>query len=315
MNYAIIRKVEAETQQKRREALLAARLRRESLFARYPELNELDKRKRELVSLKYRKKVNVEDADKQITETEKSIDLFCQANTIDMRLCEPQFSCPICEDTGFVTENGKPMRCRCVRQRMLNELYKENDSLCASQTFETFDLTVFAPSAPDGSSPRENMRKIAVFCEKYADSFPCVKRRNLVFCGPTGVGKTFLLNAVGARLLSNGHTVLYLTAGRLFEVLRRYALSQSDSIQELYDVDVLLIDDLGTEPVFNHITAEYLFMLINERIRSEKALLVSTNLTPGELEKRYTERITSRLFDTAVSTAFQIAGEDLRLHR
>ena len=74
---------------------------------------------------------------------------------------------------------------------------------------------------------------------------------------------------------------------------------------------LLLIDDLGTEPVLRNITVEYLFLLLNER--EGMATVTATNLTPAQLMNRYGERVCSRLLDKRQSEVILLKGQDLRL--
>jgi len=93
------------------------------------------------------------------------------------------------------------------------------------------------------------------------------------------------------------------------------AFNKIDNIDSLINVDLLIIDDMGTEPVFNNITIEYTFMLVNERTRKNKAICISTNLNPDELKSRYSERIASRLLDRSTTNIFLVRGNDLRLRK
>ena len=83
-------------------------------------------------------------------------------------------------------------------------------------------------------------------------------------------------------------------------------------MERLYSVDLLLIDELGMEPMLNNVTIESLFAVINERLRRRKAILITTNLTPNDIKARYTERISSRLLDKSSSQVYRLTGVDLR---
>ena len=76
---------------------------------------------------------------------------------------------------------------------------------------------------------------------------------------------------------------------------------------------MLIVDDLGTEPIFKNVTKEYLYLLLSERSRLNKLTVISTNLGPQELMNRYNERIFSRLFNKRESLNYQINGKDIRL--
>ena len=196
----------------------------------------------------------------------------------------PRYHCPVCKDTGFV---GSPVHeyCACIKVALMRRLYDAAN--IGDETFEN----------------------------AYADAFPDVRRRNLLLTGPTGLGKTYLLNCISARLLDRGKAVLRLTAYRMLDAMRRYHRGQDDGGLELMTTaEVLVIDDLGTEPMLENITIEYLFTLLNERRANRLPTLVATNLTPRELQARYTERIFSRLMDRSETQVLLFSGEDVRLH-
>ena len=78
------------------------------------------------------------------------------------------------------------------------------------------------------------------------------------------------------------------------------------------DIPVLMLDDLGSEPLMQNITVEQLFHLINERQLRGLSTVISTNLTLKELRERYTERIVSRLNDPQNCEIIILEGQDLR---
>ncbi len=95
--------------------------------------------------------------------------------------------------------------------------------------------------------------------------------------------------------ISLGKSALFLTAYSLNSMLLEAHLSDARTCQSvldtLTDVELLVIDDLGTEIVYKNVTAEYLFAVLNERIARRKQTLVSTNLSLQDIRDRYDERI------------------------
>jgi len=78
---------------------------------------------------------------------------------------------------------------------------------------------------------------------------------------------------------------------------------------------LLMIDDLGTEPMFNGITVEYLFTLLNERYVTRKHTVIATNLAPAKIQERYGERVASRILDASRCIKVEMRGNDLRRAR
>lgn len=196
----------------------------------------------------------------------------------------------------------------------MRRLYDE--ASIGDETFENFDLNMFSDEIDPafGYSQRHAMQSYRTFCETYADQYPNSKKRNIVLTGHSGLGKTFMLNCVAARLLDRGIPVLRITAYKMLDAMRRYHRGQDeDALDMMMQAEVLIIDDLGTEPMLENITIEYLFNLLNERRVNRLATLIATNLTPRELQSRYTERIFSRMVDKNDTEVLRFVGSDVRL--
>jgi DNA replication protein DnaC len=217
---------------------------------------------------------------------------------------ELRFECPHCADTGYIAG----VMCACMKQRLFAEKYA-HAQLNPSETFETFDAGVFP-----GARQQKLMAKAKEICEAYADGFPRCKPMGLLVMGKPGLGKTFLLNAIANRVFERGYHVAMLTAYRLVEQMQ--ARIRSREAQDDYlEPDLLIIDDLGTEPLIGSITAEYLFAILNERQSRGRATLFATNLDQAMIGERYGERMFTRLISPMLSRAILLEGDDVRLRR
>ena len=87
---------------------------------------------------------------------------------------------------------------------------------------------------------------------------------------------------------------------------------EKEQYNKIFNVDLLIIDDLGTETMSNNKFTE-LFNIINTRLLKNKKMLISTNLTLKELYKEYDERVMSRLIGSF--TICKFVGEDIRLKK
>jgi DNA replication protein DnaC len=106
--------------------------------------------------------------------------------------------------------------------------------------------------------------------------------------------------------------VLIISAYNLLELVRKAYFSNEERAEELSEIDVLMIDDLGSEPLMQNVTVEQLFNLLNERLDKGLSTVISTNLTMEELQGRYTERIASRLRDKNNWKVITLEGKDIR---
>ena len=101
----------------------------------------------------------------------------------------------------------------------------------------------------------------------------------------------------------------------LFEALVKVKMEKSEDqkylllIEEVYESDMLIIDDLGTE-LSNHFTTTEFFHIINRRVNTEKSTIISTNLSLDEMRDIYSERVTSRIRKSFMY--IRLFGNDIR---
>jgi DNA replication protein DnaC len=149
-------------------------------------------------------------------------------------------------------------------------------------------------------------------CEEWADAWPEAATRDILLSGKSGLGKTFLIRAMAARLIERGGNVLIVSAYTFLQMARKSYFDGECGVRELEEVPVLMLDDLGSEPLMQNITIEQLFNLVNERQRRNRATVFSTNLTEEDIRNRYTERIASRLTDGQNCLFLPLRGRDIR---
>jgi len=221
----------------------------------------------------------------------------------------PVYDCPACRDEGYVYDPSRRM-CFCfeneLNRRMLTELGLRKD-----QTFEAFREDCFDDEG--AVSQRSMMRRNRDVCERFADTYPDTEVSDLLLTGPSGLGKTFLMQAMAHRVTERGYGVQYVSAYKLLDTMRKaYFENNADRLRPFLDAPLLLVDDLGTEPLMENITVTQLFNLLNERQNADLHTILSTNLSLTELKTRYTERITSRLLDKRRCKILKFIGADIR---
>ncbi|MGI6240095.1 MAG: ATP-binding protein [Christensenellales bacterium] len=228
---------------------------------------------------------------------------------------DERYRCEICHDTGYTSEIPAKF-CVCFENALRMRQFEDGTMAgLEEQNFAAYDEELVRRANPD---PELFKRLIAakMYSERYADLFPQNERPNIVFSGPGGVGKTFLLNAIYARIVERGQSGIRVTAYRMHETMRKKHMgteADARSFEELIEAPILLIDDLGTEPMLRNITVEYLFTLLNERCAQKMHTVIATNLSPAQIKDRYGERVSSRMLDGARCALIRLAGSDLRI--
>lgn len=229
---------------------------------------------------------------------------------LDMR-----YRCGICRDLGYVGDAGR-RDCECFRARLDEERRRRARlDMAGDDSFESFDANVFSaePLAGQNYSQRDFMLRARDICLRYCDAFPGNRRRNMLLTGAPGLGKTFLLNCMANRLSARGVAVSYLTAYRMLGAMRESVLGEDEApFKLMLGAELLIIDDLGSEPVYRNITIEMLFTLLNERMRARAHTLIATNLSAQQLLERYGDRVASRLLNAGDTLVLGFAGTDLR---
>ena len=227
----------------------------------------------------------------------------------DADFLDPIHTCADCRDTGFLA-NGT--RCACFKKRVLEDKLDAARLTDSGISFEAFNLLLFDDTPMDGGrSPRDFMRAVKNRCETYADSFPAA-RPILLLSGGIGLGKTYIAKCIMRRVIERGYTAAFYTAYRLFSLFHRDRLGENVDLDPIFRVPLLIIDDIGTEPMTRNVTVEYFFDLINERLAQELHTIIVTNLPFHDIKDRYGERIHSRLMAERQSTKLIFKGRDIR---
>lgn len=232
---------------------------------------------------------------------------------------EPSYHCIACKDTGYINN----VKCHCFKQSIVDIVYSQSNikSIIERENFSSFSFDFYSNDYVEnstGMTPRENIRKVVEVCQNFIHNFDN-DNNNLLFYGNTGVGKTFLANCIAKELLDRAHTVIYLTAFQLFDILEKNKFGKGEDNYEfqnkfeyILDCDLLIIDDLGTE-LNNSFVNVQLYLCINERYLRRKSTIISTNLSLDNINTTYSERVFSRIASNY--TLLKIFGEDIRLKK
>lgn len=230
---------------------------------------------------------------------------------------EPVYTCRDCRDSGY--RDGR--KCHCFTQAVINTVYAQSNirAILDRENFDTFSYDYYSDediSSTTGLSSLTTAQNAVQECRNFIKDFDS-RHENLLIYGKTGVGKTFLSNCVARELLEKGRSVIYFTAFQLFDILSKGVFDKdADAIaahQNIFDCDLLVIDDLGTE-LSNAFTTSQLFLCVNERLLRQKSTIISTNLSLNQIVEIYSERTFSRLCD-AYTLIHLFSRVDIRIQK
>jgi DNA replication protein DnaC len=141
------------------------------------------------------------------------------------------------------------------------------------------------------------------------------RRENLVLCGPSGTGKTFLLEALGQQAVEAGLKVAWFTLEDLGVLLRRHRADDtvSKAIARVLRADLVVVDDIGLLPVAQD-AAEGLYRLVDAAYE-KRSVAVSSNLHPAAFDELMPKTLATATVDRLLHHAHvcQTSGDSVRL--
>ena len=315
----IVRKARAELASRKADHESQTLARLHHAYAKVPRIKEIDILLRKSMAIAMQTVFQQGSDAKAAMEEVKQANLALQAEKktlIEVNFGEGYLDetpiCPKCGGSGYI---GTFM-CSCL-QDLCRQMQKKEVALLANdgQHFGAFRLDYYSdrPDPKTGISPRAIMSRGYDICRDYAENFSAASG-NLLFNGGTGLGKTFLSACIAREVAAKGYSVAYETASHLFQKLEKHRFHPDEEtaleVKRLNECDLLIIDDLGTELPGNFVTAA-LYTLVNDRLLAGKPMVISTNLTVGEVGQRYSPQIQSRLQGSFRLLPF--VGQDIRV--
>jgi len=257
----------------------------------------------------------VEKRKNELTENRNSI----INNSGEIIEIPSMYSCDKCSDTGYI---GKD-KCSCYLEIMKKVMLSEVNGATSisfdfdKDTFDNFSLEWYSKIKDEKLkiSPYDNMKMVLRDCKLFCFDFK-KQGGNLFFYGKSGTGKTFMANCIANDLIRQGCNIVYQSAYKLFQFMEDYKfcrINRENNIHEfesIYNSDLLIIDDLGTEFMTAY-TCSVFFDILNTRLLNGKSTIINTNLSIGNLEEKYTERVASRIKGYFEMMPF--IGDDIRV--
>ncbi|HBU11638.1 MAG TPA: hypothetical protein DEB31_02570 [Clostridiales bacterium] len=243
--------------------------------------------------------------DQKLLELEKE-----ERQVLQNEIEAAEYKCGVCRDSGMLPTGY----CTCLLRKIYTECYGAADIAALPGKYDVFDLARFdsANKLPSGKTQAE----LAAFSKKridgYMDDFPDNKRKTVLIFGKAGLGKTHLLYYMAKKAYALAVDTLLIRANELFSLFHAHRLGEEVDLSYLYGAKLLLVDDIGTEPITQNVSNEYFYELIEQRLKLGLHSVFVTNA--DNLLQRYDERISSRLDSRQDCLRLFFDGRDLRVN-
>ncbi len=323
----VLKEILMEYEKKRDRANQEQNFKKAQVYKKVPRIRTIDKEIWKTgLSMSKAMIENPENYEQNLIKVKKEIEklnmekaYLLTENNIPLDYLDIKYECDICEDNGYLEDGTK---CNCLKQALIMRAYKMSniENVLDRENFQTFNIKVFPDEPYEGESitPRDNMKTISGICVDFINNFNEENDENLLFYGSTGLGKTFMCNCIAKSLLDMNKIVIYQTAFTILDIIEKRRFGKDTSrfkdfeYDILFDADLLIIDDLGTE-LSNAFTNAEIFNIVNTRLINGTKTIISTNLTPKEISEIYTDRVFSRILEKFIPLKFY--GPDLRYYK
>lgn len=315
----IFDKAEAEINRRHVNALADLERRRAEIAVISPEISQINKNlintSVELSKAIMRKDTNIKETIEKIRDNnlkgQKLIKTLLDDFGYPIDYLELKFTCSKCQDTGYV--NG--YRCDCFNELLRRFSIEDLNQNCniALNDFNDFNLDFYS-DIPDERlkiSPKGKMAANLMACKDYALNFN-YHAVSLFLSGQTGLGKTFLSSAIAKELMLKGYHVAFDTIQNFLREIENEhfgRVTDRDTLQLLTNADLVILDDLGSE-FSSPFYSSALYNILNARLNRNVPTIISSNFTLEQLQKKYDDRIISRL--TGMFSWLIFMGKDIR---
>lgn len=159
------------------------------------------------------------------------------------------------------------------------------------------------------NSNSENELAIAIAKDYVNKNITSANTNGLIIMGESGVGKTHLAASIANKLIENDKIVLMGRLTTLLDMIKETFKDNTKSENELIElysnVDMIIIDDLGTEKISNW-ALEKLYTIIENRNENRLPIIITTRFDKQGLIERFSQSQDKQLVDAIISKLYQM---------
>ena len=171
-------------------------------------------------------------------------------------------------------------------REVINKIYKQN---YIGKKFQNLNFENF-------NSNSANELSIAIAKDYANKNITSVNADGLIIMGESGVGKTHLAASIANKLIENDKIVL---------MVKDNTKSENELIEIYSNVDMIIIDDLGTERISNW-ALEKLYTIIENRKENRLPIIITTRFDKQGLIERFSQSQDEQLVDAIISKLYQM---------
>ncbi|MDE7281708.1 MAG: ATP-binding protein [Ruminiclostridium sp.] len=206
-----------------------------------------------------------------------------------------------------------PTMCHCASERLENTKKQEEDerkSIRRRQIRESaFSSSNTRKCCFDADETYNT--KISAFMRKYARSFDPSESSGLILYGGFGTGKSFYAACIVNAVIDRNYTAKFTSISEIEAEL--WGANDKKAVYDYFNsFDLLVLDDFSAERNTPYMQ-EIIYNVIDNRYRSKKPLIITTNLTVDELQfpkETWQKRNFSRILESSIP--FAVHGKDKR---
>lgn len=207
-------------------------------------------------------------------------------------------------------------RCRAEKQRRLElreQQEKELQAIEALKKQSLMDERLRSATFDHFKKTEYNAWNLKL-CLRFAEHFDEMLEKNqgLLFYGGVGTGKTFAAACIANYLLDHRVPVVMTSFVKLLDTMKGFQSDDQAMIAKLNKAKLLIIDDLGAERSTDT-ALEKVYNIVDSRYRSQKPLIVTTNLPLNEI-RHPQDTARARIYDRILEMCVPISciGASLR---
>lgn len=217
----------------------------------------------------------------------------------------------------FPNKKTRPRMCRCDREKYESEEKAEKEQLAKNRIEMIRKEGLYSQLYESCTFEKDDRRdeRASHIARNYVSHFPEYSEGNagLMFWGGVGTGKSYLAACIANALIDKRCTVIMAPLQDIVaDMTANYNADRDTILSRVENCDLLILDDLGVERGTDYMY-EHVYDLINARYLSKKPMIVTTNLSPQQLESDPDIRKV-RIYDRIKENCqpIKVAGESRR---